>query len=38
MSSNDNGLYEFLKGKSLFSPTKPNRKRSRSRSRGPREF
>lgn len=38
MSNNDNGLYEFLKGKSLFSPTKPNRKRSRSRSKGPRDF
>lgn len=38
MSSNDNGLYEFLKGKSLFSPTKANRKRSRSRSKGPRDF
>lgn len=39
MSNNDNGLYDFIKGKSLFSPTnKANRKRSRSRSRGPRDF
>jgi hypothetical protein len=38
MSGNDNGLYDFIKGKSLFSPTnRANRKRSRSRSRGPRE-
>lgn len=39
MSGNDKGLYDFIKGKSLFSPTKqPNRKRSRSRSRGPRDY
>lgn len=38
MSGNDHGLYDFIKGKSLFSPNQQhNRKRSRSRSRGPRE-
>jgi hypothetical protein len=38
MSSNDNGLYGFLKKKSVFSPNKANRKRSRSRSRDSRNI
>lgn len=40
MSNNDNGLYDFIKGKSIFSSStnKANRKRSRSRSRGSRDF